>query len=191
MSGLPDGEYVVEASMDGTQLMNHPLANAEFEPNPDRASGEMLDTTYSPSTLHKKDAKVYKLNPNEDLSDADVEFPLHSLYTISGTVTTEENLPPIVSGSVSLEGIDDKTFARKAVIHSNGSFHLPYIPPGKYELKTAEVYDQSLLLRFGQEHKPGYPYSKASVTVEVIDADLTRVTLTIPQATITASAQTR
>ena len=181
ISGLPDGEYVVQASVDGMAHMENPFATANYQPAPEEAYGQMINTTYSEKTLHKKNAKTYKLASGEDRSGADIEIPLHGLYSISGTVRAQGNQPPIVIGFVSLEDLGDKTFTRRAVILSDGTFELYYLPPGKYQLKTANLSDQSPFLTDGQEPKPSYHYAEATTKVEIIDGDLTDITLTIPE----------
>jgi hypothetical protein len=181
IDGLSDGEYVVETSMGDIAPGSNPLAGDDA-PRPEKVYGEDWNRTYSEKTLHKKNAKVYKLASGEELSDADIEIPLNSLYSISGTVTVQGNQPPIVFGYALLVDIDDKTFTRRAVIHSDGSFQFPYLPPAKYRLKTAWLSDQSPIRMFGEERRPSYAYPEASTSVEVIDQSLSGITLAIPEA---------
>ncbi|WP_263366071.1 carboxypeptidase-like regulatory domain-containing protein [Edaphobacter bradus] len=164
ISGLPGAEYVIEASTGSVEPSGNPLADPDLDLSPDRVYVIMLDTTYAEKTLHKKNAKIFKLAPGEDVSDADIEIPLQGLYSISGTVAALGNQPPVFFGIVSLQDLDDKAFTREAIIHSDGSFQFPYLPPGKYKLKTASLSDQSPILRAGQERKADYPYGKANTT---------------------------
>jgi hypothetical protein len=181
IDGLSDGEYVVETSMGAIAPGNNPLA-MDYAPLPEKVYGEDWNTTYSEKTLHKKNAKVYKLASGEEMSDADIEIPLNGLYSISGAVTVQGNQPPIVFGYALLVDLDDKTFTRRAVIHSDGSFQFPYLPPAKYRLKTASLSDQSPIRIFGEERKPSYAYPEASTAVEIIDQNLSGITLVIPEA---------
>jgi hypothetical protein len=182
ISGLPDGEYMVETFMLG-QSSGNQFADLAVGMDTDRHyvhSPPDFGLTYAEKTLHKKDAKVYKLTSGEELSDVDIEIPLHHVYNLSGTVSTQGNQPPIVWGLVAVQDINDKTFTRQAVINSDGSFQFSHLPPAKYELKTDGLSNQ--LPSFDQsERKPEHHYGSAAVTVELIDHDVSEVNLTVPE----------
>ena len=180
IGGLPDGEYVLE-----TFIQSNSSANqlADLETDTDRSYGSFppdIGLTYAEKTPRKKDAKVYKITSSEELSDADIEIPLHGTYNLSGTVSAQGNQPPIVWGLVAVQDINDKTFTRQAVVSSDGSFQFAHLPPAKYELETDGLSNQ-LPSVDPSERKPEHHYGSAAVTVEVIDHDVSEVNVTVPE----------
>ena len=96
--------------------------------------------------------------------------------------------PPIVFGAVSLQDLSDKTFNRITSVNADGSFQFPYLPPGKYELKTKGLSDQPPFTPGQPEHGPGHTFADVMITVQVMDKDLDGVTIKIPD---TANLSTR
>ncbi len=107
ISGLPDGEYEVQASVDGMAHMENPFATANNEPALEEAYGQMFNTTYSEKTLHKKNAKTYKLTPGEDRSGADIEIPDGLYYQERSSRGMSRQLHGLCA-----EDLGDKTFTR-------------------------------------------------------------------------------
>jgi hypothetical protein len=179
ISGLPDGEYVVETFMQSNSVGNR---LGDFEANEDRSYASYppdFGLTYAEKTLRRKDAKVYKVTSGEDLSDADIEIPLHSVYNLSGTVSAQDNQPAIVYGLVALQDANDKTFTRQAVINSDGGFQFSHLPPARYQLETDGLSNQLPSLD-PSERKPEHRYGSATTIVEVIDKDISEVNLAVP-----------
>jgi hypothetical protein len=180
--GLPDGKYLVEVRMGLPTLEDNPMA-PEFAPDPYRGySFGGIVPIYAEKTVRRKDAKVYELTQGEDLSGADIEIPLRGLYSITGTVIAQGNQPPIVFGSISLEDVSDKTLKRSTPIVADGSFLFPYLPPGKYELKTTRLSDQPPYNPGQPEHGPPHTYPDAVVTLQILDKNLEGVTIVVPSA---------
>ena len=180
LSGLSDGKYLVKVLMGIPRLEENPLA-PEFQADPYEGypvGGSI--PIYSEKTLRKKDAKNFDLKRGEDLTGADIEVPLHGLYSINGTVVAQGSQPPIIFGSVSLQDVNDKTLKRSTTVIADGAFQFPYLPPGNYELKTTRLSDQPPYSPGHPDRGPDHTYADATITVQLLDKDLDGVTIAVP-----------
>jgi hypothetical protein len=74
---------------------------------------------------------------------------------------------------------------------ADGSFQFPYLPPGKYELRTARLPDQPPYSPGQPERGPGHTYGNVTITVQVMDRDLNGVMITVPDSAKPAAADTQ
>ena len=75
-----------------------------------------------------------------------------------------------------------RAFTRNSVILADGSFQFPYLAPGKYELKTFRLSDRPPSVPNQPEHGTVYTYKDATVTVELMNKDLSDVILAVTEA---------
>jgi hypothetical protein len=183
ISGWPGGKYILGATLPGQTLFSNPVAPASKEASTWYLAQGGTVTVYSEKTFHRKDARVFAVSRGEDLSGVDIELPLHGLHSIAGNVVAEGNQPPVVSGLVYLQDINDKKFSSRTVVSADGSFQFFNLPAGNYKLTTGDLSD---LVPQALEPSPEaarYAYKNASTTVEVMDKDLKGAAIVIPGET--------
>jgi len=200
IAGLPSGDYTLQARLTaatiGTSAFN-PIATNSGSPLANR--GMMADRTglkltlYSGNALRLADAKPVSLRAGEDRTGVDLTMPLHSLHAISGHVLAKSDSHPVNSGIVELTaqdatGKDDSTLHYTASIHPDGNFRFDYIPgPAAFTLKTSHPQDtettstKKILGSTIAEQKTLHAYGAATTTLQLTDADLTDITLSVPE----------
>jgi hypothetical protein len=136
---------------------------------------------YGDSSFHKKGATIHHLTPGEDCIGADIRIPLHSLHSVSGTIVTQPDQPPVTFGFVEIKDVDDKNQHLSSAGIEDGVFHFMYLPPGRYELETDILWDRLPPSAGGPADGPRYPYPPASLAIQVLDKDLSGIVLTIPE----------
>jgi hypothetical protein len=181
INGWPGGKYLVSATLPGGTTFSNPMAPVPSSEAPIWYLAQSGSSRiYSEKTFHKKDAKVYTVAPGEDLSGIDIELPLHSLHSITGKVAAQGNQPPVVFGFINLEDVNDRTFNGRTVILADGSFQFLNLPQGTYKLATEGLSD-SVPLRSESSPDPAtHSYTDATTIVEVMDKDLSDVSIAVP-----------
>ena len=188
INGLPDGKYIVAARMSHDSSEGNPMATQNSESDAYREYPEFGEMTiYAEQALHKENAEILEVTQGKELSDVDIVIPLHAFHSISGSVVAQGNQPSIVFGFVSLQDANDKTFTRNSVILADSSFQFPYLAPGKYELKTFHLSDQPPSVPNQPEQGTAYTYKDATVTVEIMNKDLSDVILAVTETARPAS----
>ena len=139
---LPEGEYIVEASLD--------LTHQEFSTEP-MADGHMVQTVmikflfslpvYSGNTIRRKDAATIKLDAGQETSGIDITIPVGQLHEVSGTLLAKDG-HTINGGNISLLFADDRSvFVGVEVNNDDGTFRFAFVPGGNYILSVEGAKD--------------------------------------------------
>jgi hypothetical protein len=89
---------------------------------------------YSGSTLHKKDAKVYTLQPGDVVDDIEITLPISGLHSVHAIATSKDGAP-LDAGSAELTDTSDDSISFRTNIQAGGEISLAGVPEGTYTLK--------------------------------------------------------
>jgi hypothetical protein len=136
MFGLPPGKYLV-----GTMIaLDHNSTKVTMDDgsNPhsngrDHMYPEMI-FVYGPKAFRRKDARVFDIRGDEQITDADLTIDPDGLHTLKGRILAgEDRHAP--SAMVRLREDGAKDMIRFVEIEDDGSFQINYLPPGGYTLE--------------------------------------------------------
>jgi hypothetical protein len=175
VTGLPPGSYWVRASV--------------TTPSADPGGGTFQRMTsvafYAPGKVRRSDAQVVTLKSGEERDDVQFMMDLSSLHTVSGHVGTTDT-GSIATGVVRLTDTQDSTLSRMAIINTDGSFAVQWVPAGTYTLavtNASNVARQAFGGRRGQQNDTGTSYQPFSESLTVADTDVSGVGVTLTPAT--------
>lgn len=180
LSGLPPGEYLVQATIQSGQQTG---VGAGMDLSKLAANKPLL--IYAPAAFHPADGKPVTLRAGEELSGEMVMLKLSGTHTVSGHVRSAEDSHGINSGMVLLQDVTDKKFVRGATLDASGGYSVTLVPPGTYELKVTDAEDtvpdtekkkgkaNPLAGLLGPETKTVKSYHDGKASVVVLDRDLT------------------
>jgi len=178
ITGLAPGSYGVRA-----------VFNAPFTMTANGRQGRMLSMTlYSGDTFHMGDATTYALTAGATRSDISITVPLNKIRSIRGSVVAKSDGRNPNQGTISIATKDDPSFHPYTNINADGSFQLDGIPDGTYNLvasgasiietNTTKTADGSTRTLQQNTHR----YGQGSVAVVVEEADVSGVTVVVPDA---------
>ncbi|HXB63135.1 MAG TPA: carboxypeptidase-like regulatory domain-containing protein [Acidobacteriaceae bacterium] len=123
-TGLPSGDYVVEATSQFIQSRGNGFGR-----------GQQLSmlTIYAPRSPHADEAKTYTLKAGSELNGVDILIPIAAFHTVSGSVESSDG-HSLNAGNLTLTDDKDKTHTFRASAGSDGQFHFLYVPEGSYTL---------------------------------------------------------
>lgn len=96
-------------------------------------------TVFSGDTIHRAQAKTYKLKPGDDVSDIRITIPLSNLYKIRGYVEAKDGRTPN-EGLVTLVDTADPEVHLRAGLQKDGSFLFAAVPTGTYKLTMSQSF---------------------------------------------------
>jgi hypothetical protein len=140
---------------------------------------------YAPGKVRRSDAQVVTLKSGEERDDVQFMMDLSSLHTVSGHVGTTDT-GSIATGVVRLTDTQDSTLSRMAIINTDGSFAVQWVPAGTYTLavtNASNVARQAFGGRRGQQNDTGTSYQPFSESLTVADTDVSGVGVTLTPAT--------
>lgn len=178
LSGLPPGDYLVQASIQAGQQMG--LGSG-------MNLGKMMANTplmvFAPAAFHKASAQPVTLRAGEDQRDEQVTLNLGGLHSVSGHIGSAEDHHGINSAMVTLQDTQDKDFVRSAAVDAAGGFTVTYVPAGTYVMKVSNAEDTEPAKKtdkdkdkpsmFGRDEETIRSYQDGKLSVIVIDRDLT------------------
>jgi len=180
LSGLPPGDYVVQATIQAGQQ-----SGLGAGMNLNKLMGYKPLIVFAPAAFHKSGAKTVTLKTGEELLDQQVTLNLNGVHSVSGTVTSAEDHHGINSGTVQLTDAADKDFVRGTSVDAAGGFNITFVPPGTYTLKVSGAEDtepgpkidpktgkEKKASLFGTSEKTIRSYSDSRKDVVVLDSDL-------------------
>ncbi|HEV2647158.1 MAG TPA: carboxypeptidase-like regulatory domain-containing protein [Acidobacteriaceae bacterium] len=179
LSGLPDGEYVIQASIKAGQQFG---MGGGMNMTKMMAYKPLL--VFSPGVFRKADAKGITLHTGDNLAGVTMSLNVGHLHTVSGHVRSVEDHHGINSGIVTLQDSEDKTFVRSAAVDAVGGYSVTFVPEGNYTLKVAEAEDtepdtekkadskKPLSGMFGADQKTIRSYVDGKSSVIVLDKDV-------------------
>ncbi len=186
-SGLPAGHYAVKATLPVTQAMvGVGPSSIAMHIN----LGDAL-VVYSGGALREKDIKPIEVGDGDEVDGIDMTFPIHGLYTVSGSVVAKSDEHAVSIGTIALEYSDTKEVVRTAMIGSDGTFQMNYVPQGSYILKVDGAGDiapgsgagEGPLAALLNEHKPIREYGSTELPLNISNSDATGLVVQVPDAT--------
>ena len=125
------------------------------------------------------------LKSGEERDDVQFMMDLTSLHTVSGHVGATDT-GSIETGVVRLTDTQDSSLSRMAIVNTDGSFALQWVPAGTYTLAVTNASNVPRQLggRRGQQNDPGTSYQPFSESLTVADTDVSGVGVNLtPTAT--------
>lgn len=176
LSGLAAGTYVVRASVQA----------AVPQRSGDTGFVRSLNlAVYAPDKMRRSDATAITVAGGEERDDVAITLGLAGLHSVSGTVSSSN--VPVRSGTVTLTDQADSSLNRRGAILADGSFSVPYVPPGNYTLRVNA--SANALAGGGRgggavsSTGSGVRFESLQESVTVVDSDLTGLTLNVSAAT--------
>jgi len=96
-------------------------------------------TVFSGDTIHRAQAKTYKLRPGEDVSDIRITIPLAGFYKVGGTTSVVDGRTPN-KGVATLVDESDHDIHFRTELSTDGNFDFATIPAGTYKLTLSHLY---------------------------------------------------
>lgn len=185
ISGLPPGNYVVEADLQFsfTRRFIAATTSEESSSNPDDLP------IYSGNTPHVKDAADFSLHPTEERMGEDIVLPISKLHTIRGNIVAARDGHIVNNGTIVLLNASDQTsVGTQSLTDGDQSFTFSFVFDGDYILRTdfpSDVDYVPLPQRSGYVGPPQfdvhlrYRYGSASIPIHV-QGDMDGVTIAVP-----------
>lgn len=156
LTGLPAGQYVTEIDL---TLSDHETTFLPMPGNPDGQMEMHTDKTrfslplYSGDKLRRQTAEPYSLGAGQELTGADVVFPLAKLHRVSGQLLARDG-HPLTAGKLELMWADDGGLITETdVRYADRAFYLEFVPEGEFTLKASGGKD---ITKIQVENAPGY-----------------------------------
>ena len=182
LTGLPPGDYLLRATVqagtpgsEGYRSTEHSLSVLRFI------------QIFAPGVFHQADAKPISVRAGDERTDARLLIDLGQLHTVSGHVGSAASGLTVASGRVSLADPNERSTNFFTFILPDGSFSIPYVPPGTYTLQVTGASTQPLgssVSRHGSSSgsAPAIGFQPFSQSVVVRDADLTDLSFNLTPA---------
>lgn len=190
LSGLPGGDYIVQARVNLLGMDRGGFApissGAGAGMNFAALMGTRL-TAYSGNAMHVGDAKPISVNAGDDRTGVEIVVPLHLMHAVSGHVLAKTDAHAVNFGTVELADKKDSSVTFTVTIHDDGSFRFDYVPGNsEYTLTTHNVQDAvttGTTTTLGQtiaKKKTLHNYGQVTQEVMVMDSDLDGVNVSVP-----------
>lgn len=151
ISGLPDGEYLLEATLSiqgmfynvgeyGTGVSTYPIYSISF------CTG---------GSSRRKDAAPIKVTAGEELGGQDIEIPLTKLHTVRGNIVAAHDGHILNGGKLSILYADDRSEAgHTSFSKDDNTFTFAFVPEGDYILRADGVDNEYVEVPNGPDSWP-------------------------------------
>jgi hypothetical protein len=133
--GLPPGKYIVNTVI-VSQLGSGQISMSDGSGSRTSGKGRIypnVTAVYGPGVFRRKDAKVFELHDEEQVTNADVKLDPSGLHTVKGKILEgEDHHVPSQAMLRLLEGETDA--GQFSMMENDGSFQFDYVPSGSYTL---------------------------------------------------------
>lgn len=178
LMGLAPGEYNVRATVQA------PLgATAAGRGGFSRTASLSV---YAPDKLRRAEADVIKIGSAEEHEGVTLTLNLRALHTVSGRVSSGGG-GAVTGGQVRLVDSSDSSLSRSGEIASDGSFSVPYVPAGTYNMTLNARTGGSGNPGQGGGFNPGQSFQPLQQTLAVTDGDVSGLAFTATPAVTAAS----
>jgi len=133
--GLSPGRYLVGTTI----VMDHSLGHVAMNDGSNPYSGRLqhlypeMIPVYAPATFRRKEAKVFEIRGDEQITDADLTIDPNGMHTLRGRVlAAEDHRAP--SAMIRLREQGANEVPRLVDLEDDGSFQINYLPSGSYTL---------------------------------------------------------
>ncbi len=134
--GLPPGKYMVDTLLG----LDHSGAHVIMSNGPVEAKGrqqfypEMI-LVFAPGVFRQKDAKVYEIHGEEQITDANLQIDPTGLHTVTGKVLVGKDRH-VPNGVLSLQAAGSQPPGRFVTMEEDGSFQFNDLPEDSYILQV-------------------------------------------------------
>ena len=175
LSGLAPGSYFLSASVQ---------VPAPQRPGDGGFSRTLSFTVYAPDKFRRTDATPLTVGSGEERADLTILLALSRMHAVSGTVSAGS--AAVRSGTVNLTDGTDSSLNLNGTVSSDGSFVVPYVPPGTY---TMRITASSQLPTFGRGggNTDTTRFQPVQESITVTDSDLSGLAVTVTPATANSS----
>jgi hypothetical protein len=137
VAGLSPGKYIV-STMIVSQLGSGEVMMSDGSGF--RSSSQMriypnMTTVYGPGVFRRREAKVFEIRGQEQVTDADVKIDMSGLHTIRGRILAGEDRHTPSQAMIRLKE-DGRDLPLLATMEDGGSFQINYLPSGSYTLSV-------------------------------------------------------
>jgi hypothetical protein len=175
ISGLPSGDYVLQATLESGGRFGGAPGNLLRAP--------VTVRVYAPGVFRKSGAKTYSVRAGDERTDVRLTIDLRGLHTVSGHVGSVSSGQTVASGRVSVTDSSDSSLQLQGLIDAEGNFTVRYVPPGNYSLQIIGASTQAggLRGRGGEAGSttPAVSFQPFSQAVVVGDTDLSGFAATL------------
>ncbi len=173
LSGLAPGSYYLSASVQ---------VPAPQRPGDAGFSRTLSFTVYAPNKFRRTEATPITVGSGEERNDLTILLALSGMHAVSGTVSASS--ASVRSGTVNLTDQTDSSLNLNGTVSADGSFVVPYVPPGTY---TMRVTASSAQPTFGRGGGGGTTdatrFAPVQESITVTDSDLAGLAITVTPAT--------
>ena len=127
-----------------------------------------LIPVFAPGTFRRKDARIFEIRGDEQITDADLKIDPDGLHTLKGRVLTAQDRHAPNGAMVQLRENGEKGAGRFAEIENDGSFQFRYLPPGSYSVEISA----NDLLATTDEHERLKEYKTVRLSVVIGERNL-------------------
>ena len=140
----PPGKYLVSTMMFLDHSSGRVVMNDGSNPHAEgreRMFPEMI-AVYAPNSLRQKDAKVFEIDGEEQIADADLTVDPSRLHNLRGKVLVAKNRHAPFT-IIRLKEDGSPLLSRVVEIDDDGTFQVNYLPSGSYtlEITSRDVQD--------------------------------------------------
>lgn len=157
-SGLPPGEYVVNAAEMHTDIQEDTTYNPGHSMDKfmrDLFTNDALSVTYYGGVTSAREATTIKIEADEEADDIDISLVERQTYNIAGTLTAKRDHRPLAEATVkirSTENIGPLMVAERASrTDEQGNWFFKDVPEGTYIISADPPYQSSAL---DEDEKP-------------------------------------
>ncbi len=178
--GLAPGKYVISSMLNLSEAAHVSYSNGSGAQTAGREHMfPELIVVYGPGVFRRQDARVIEVHGDEQVSDVDVTVATEGLHEVRGRVLAAPDGHVPTGSMVRLRAEGAKDQGRFVEIEEDGSFHMDYVPAGRYTLEVmATDRADPDSLKDGQEGTiTFYRAAKLAVTVAQSDLDVQEIRL--------------
>jgi 5-hydroxyisourate hydrolase-like protein (transthyretin family) len=149
VSGLPPGEYVVNAAEMHTDIQE----DAAYDPGHgmekfmrDLFSSDALAVTYYGDVTSAREATVVKIEADEEAQDIDISLIQHQTYMLAGTLTAKRDRRPLAEATIKIRSTENigplMAAERAARTDEQGNWLFKDVPEGTYIISAEPPYER-------------------------------------------------
>jgi hypothetical protein len=139
ISGLPAGEYLLEATLHLSKTMY----KADEHGGTSMTMNQVYSLSiYSGGSTRRKDGVPFSITSGEERRGEDADIPLTKLHTVRGSLLAEHDGHLLNGGRLSLLYADDRSVAANtSLTKDDNGFRFSFVPEGDYILHVDEAAD--------------------------------------------------
>jgi hypothetical protein len=170
--GLSPGKYIVGTIIASQVGSGQVMSDGSGSGSSGRVHAyPEMTMVYEPGVFRRKNAKVFEIRGEEEVTDADLKIDPSGLHTVRGKVLAGEDRH-VPSQAMIRVREDGKDIDRLVMIEDDGSFQIDYVPSGSYTLEVMGAPDMTIPTSPTDFSEVLRNYKMAKVAVEVGEHDV-------------------